>query len=69
MSDVQRMKNHEAFKHYALTYDNILKMIGIYYRLKTGIPLILMGETGVGTIVSFFLSSFILCIIKLQFAM
>eukprot|EP01083_Nonionella_stella_P310494 1103256_1 len=33
---------------YALTYDNMLKMIAIFFRVKSGIPVILMGETGCG---------------------
>eukprot|EP01083_Nonionella_stella_P145845 457914_1 len=33
---------------YALTYDNLLKMVAIFFRVKSGIPVILMGETGCG---------------------
>ncbi len=33
---------------YALTFDNIVKMLAIYFRVKSGIPLIVSGETGCG---------------------
>ncbi|ETO01806.1 hypothetical protein RFI_35635, partial [Reticulomyxa filosa] len=33
------------FRHYVLTYDNILKMIAIYLRIQSNTPVILMGET------------------------
>jgi len=33
---------------YALTLDNILKMIAIFIRVKASIPVIVMGDTGVG---------------------
>lgn len=36
------------FKNYALTYDCLLKMVAIYFRAKSRIPLLLMGETGCG---------------------
>ncbi|ETO06596.1 hypothetical protein RFI_30799 [Reticulomyxa filosa] len=36
------------FRHYVLTYDNILKMIAIYLRIQSDTPVILMGETGCG---------------------
>ena len=36
------------YSNYALTYDNLIKMIGIFFRINTNIPVILMGETGCG---------------------
>ncbi|ETO31657.1 hypothetical protein RFI_05461 [Reticulomyxa filosa] len=36
------------FRHYVLTYENILKMIAIYLRIQSNTPIILMGETGCG---------------------
>ncbi|ETO06406.1 hypothetical protein RFI_30986, partial [Reticulomyxa filosa] len=36
------------FRDYVLTYDNMLKMIAIYLRIQSNIPIILMGETGCG---------------------
>ena len=33
---------------YALTFDNVLKMLAIALRVKSGIPVILVGETGCG---------------------
>ena len=38
--------NHKA--DYALTFDTMLTMLAIYFRVKAGIPLILSGETGCG---------------------
>merc|ERR1712062_400070 len=38
----------EKHKNYALTFDNMLKMIAIYFRVKSGIPVLVMGETGCG---------------------
>lgn len=34
--------------NYVLTFDNILKMIAIYFRVKSDIPVLLRGESGVG---------------------
>jgi ABC-type dipeptide/oligopeptide/nickel transport system ATPase subunit len=31
-----------------LTIDNILKIVSIYFRILSGIPVIIMGETGCG---------------------
>ncbi|ETO32737.1 hypothetical protein RFI_04379, partial [Reticulomyxa filosa] len=36
------------FKHYVLTYDNILKMINIVFNIRSNLPTVLMGETGCG---------------------
>lgn len=33
---------------YVLTADNLLKMLSIYSRIHTGLPVIIMGETGCG---------------------
>ncbi|ETO11311.1 hypothetical protein RFI_26065, partial [Reticulomyxa filosa] len=44
---IENMKIGE-FQHYVLTYDNILKMIAIYLRIRSNTPIILMGETGCG---------------------
>eukprot|EP01083_Nonionella_stella_P289833 986305_1 len=38
----------KPYSDYALTYDNMLKMIAISFRVKANIPVILMGETGCG---------------------
>eukprot|EP01083_Nonionella_stella_P289832 986303_1 len=38
----------KPYTDYALTYDNMLKMIAISVRVKANIPVILMGETGCG---------------------
>ena len=36
------------FGSIALTKDNVIKMVIIFLRLMAGIPVIIMGETGVG---------------------
>ena len=36
------------FKHIALTKDNVIKLAIIYLRVMAGIPLLIVGETGVG---------------------
>ena len=33
---------------YALTFDNILKIVAIYFRVKAQLPVLIMGETGCG---------------------
>eukprot|EP01084_Bolivina_argentea_P246284 412202_1 len=38
----------KPYSDYALTFDNMLKMIAIFFRIKANIPVILMGETGCG---------------------
>jgi len=38
----------EALKYYIFTYDNYLKFIFIIMKLRADLPVILMGETGVG---------------------
>ncbi|ETO02399.1 hypothetical protein RFI_35037, partial [Reticulomyxa filosa] len=41
----QLLKKHND---YALTFDNILKIVAIFFRLKSSIPVLIMGETGCG---------------------
>ncbi len=36
------------FRDIALTKDNVIKMAIIFLRVMAGIPIIIMGETGVG---------------------
>ncbi|ETO22965.1 hypothetical protein RFI_14218 [Reticulomyxa filosa] len=36
------LKRHS---NYALTFDNILKIVAIFFRIKAGIPVLIMGET------------------------
>eukprot|EP01083_Nonionella_stella_P238378 835382_1 len=43
-----KLLSAKPYCDYALTYDNMLKMIAIYFRVKANIPVILMGETGCG---------------------
>ena len=39
---------YETLKYYIFTYDNYLKFTYIFMKLKVDLPVILMGETGVG---------------------
>ena len=41
-------KLYNANKDYALTFDNILKIVAIFFRVNSGIPVLIMGETGCG---------------------
>eukprot|EP00026_Physarum_polycephalum_P000016 Phypoly_transcript_00016.p1 GENE.Phypoly_transcript_00016~~Phypoly_transcript_00016.p1 ORF type:complete len:3661 (+),score=399.99 Phypoly_transcript_00016:3-10985(+) len=38
----------DELQGYVLTIDNILKIVSIYFRILSGIPVIIMGETGCG---------------------
>eukprot|EP01084_Bolivina_argentea_P212618 361355_1 len=44
----QKLLKEKPYCDYALTFDNILKMVAIFFRIKASIPVILMGETGCG---------------------
>eukprot|EP01084_Bolivina_argentea_P287280 492930_1 len=50
--DKKRLKKvediYKANRDYALTFDNLLKMVAIYLRVKSQIPVLIMGETGCG---------------------
>eukprot|EP01084_Bolivina_argentea_P161760 281556_1 len=35
-------------REYVLTFDNIIKIVSIFFRVNSGIPLLVMGETGCG---------------------
>ncbi len=39
---------HDPDFSYELTYDNVMKMLGIHMRFRCNIPVIIMGETGSG---------------------
>eukprot|EP01084_Bolivina_argentea_P089925 162129_1 len=39
---------YSKHKHYVLTFDNIVKIVSIFFRINTGIPLLIIGETGCG---------------------
>ncbi|ETN97576.1 hypothetical protein RFI_39953, partial [Reticulomyxa filosa] len=45
---VNKLCNDKELSNYVLTFDNILKMIAIFMKIQTNIPVILMGETGCG---------------------
>ncbi|CAB4010650.1 E3 ubiquitin- ligase RNF213, partial [Paramuricea clavata] len=45
---MKRVEKKNLFSSYALTPDNILKMILIILRVRVNIPVIIMGETGCG---------------------
>ncbi|ETO14750.1 hypothetical protein RFI_22618 [Reticulomyxa filosa] len=38
----------QEHQDYALTFDNLLKIVAIFFRIKSGIPVLIMGETGCG---------------------
>ena len=42
------VKRNNLFSRYALTTDNVLKMVLIILRIRVNIPVIIMGETGCG---------------------
>uniref|UniRef100_A0A7S0DVA6 Uncharacterized protein n=1 Tax=Amorphochlora amoebiformis TaxID=1561963 RepID=A0A7S0DVA6_9EUKA len=42
------MKLHEISAGYVITIDNLLKMLSIQLRLRNGLPVMIMGETGCG---------------------
>ena len=44
----QLQKLYAANKDYVLIFDNVLKIVAIYFRINSGIPLLIMGETGCG---------------------
>ncbi len=46
--DMVRHKISEQFAHIVLTKDNVIKMTIIFLRMMARIPVIIMGETGVG---------------------
>eukprot|EP01084_Bolivina_argentea_P161759 281555_1 len=35
-------------RDYVLTFDNVIKIVSIFFRVNSGIPLLVMGETGCG---------------------
>ena len=45
---VERKRTEEPAPSYALTPDNILKMVLIILRIRANVPVIIMGETGCG---------------------
>lgn len=46
----------EHLEHYVLTLDNCLKMMAIYLKFMSNIPVLIMGETGCGktSLIEFF---------------
>ena len=58
--DVVRARIKQNFPHIVLTKDNVIKMTIIFLRVMARIPVIIMGETGVGkTILIQYLSQLI----------
>ena len=39
---------NQKFNHIVLTKDNVLKIAMIFLRIKAGVPVLMLGETGVG---------------------
>ena len=51
LTDINRSKAEAAMLmggSYCLTGDSLMKMLAIYVRVRCGIPVILMGEAGIG---------------------
>jgi midasin (ATPase involved in ribosome maturation) len=51
LTDIHRTKAEAAMLmggSYCLTGDSLMKMLAIYVRVRCGIPVILMGEAGIG---------------------
>lgn len=46
--NVKRSDDTAADQSYVLTADNVLKMVLVIQRVRAGIPVIVMGETGCG---------------------
>ena len=47
-TNVKRSDDTAANQSYVLTADNVLKMVLVIQRVRAGIPVIVMGETGCG---------------------
>ncbi|ETO30657.1 hypothetical protein RFI_06464, partial [Reticulomyxa filosa] len=45
---VNTLCEKDEWSNYVLTFDNILKMVAIFLKIRTNFPVILMGETGCG---------------------
>ncbi|ETO08602.1 hypothetical protein RFI_28787, partial [Reticulomyxa filosa] len=45
---VKKLCDDTRWSNYVLTFDNILKMVAIFSKIRTDSPVILMGETGCG---------------------
>ncbi|ETO08630.1 hypothetical protein RFI_28754 [Reticulomyxa filosa] len=45
---VKTLCEDTEWSNYVLTFDNILKMVAIFLKVRTNTPIILMGETGCG---------------------
>eukprot|EP00002_Diphylleia_rotans_P005631 TRINITY_DN1481_c0_g1_i1.p1 TRINITY_DN1481_c0_g1~~TRINITY_DN1481_c0_g1_i1.p1 ORF type:complete len:3786 (+),score=600.23 TRINITY_DN1481_c0_g1_i1:52-11409(+) len=48
VSEQQYASTMEKERNFVITKDNLLKLITIYFRMKSYLPLIIMGETGCG---------------------
>lgn len=44
----EKLKKSKDLKNLVFTLDNFMKLVLIYLRIRTYMPIILMGETGVG---------------------
>ena len=47
-SQKEKLRKQKDLKNIVFTLDNFIKLILIYLRIRANIPIILMGETGVG---------------------
>jgi MoxR-like ATPase len=44
----RKLKGHVELNNIVFTLDNLMKLVLIYMRIRANIPVLLMGETGVG---------------------
>lgn len=47
-STLQKVKSGETDVYYAVTPDNLLKMVLVFLRVRANVPVVIMGETGCG---------------------
>jgi hypothetical protein len=41
-------ERRQRLESFVLTIDNVMKMLAVYFRLDSGMPVVIMGETGCG---------------------
>ncbi|CAK9107728.1 E3 ubiquitin-protein ligase rnf213-beta (Mysterin-B) (Mysterin-beta) (RING finger protein 213-B) (RING finger protein 213-beta) (RING-type E3 ubiquitin transferase rnf213-beta) [Durusdinium trenchii] len=48
LQHVNQVRRDPRLLRFALTVDNILKMVALYHRVTSGVPVVIMGESGCG---------------------
>ena len=57
---VHQLQRDPRIKNFALTVDNVMKMAALYIRITSGVPVVLMGESGCGkSAVVYYLATFL----------